>query len=144
MARIVTQSSDKDGFVYSKPYTANGNITAGHLVMLDSSGKVVVHATAGGSTPRMFAERKRDTQSGFTTAFTTGKQVPVVHCKPGYELNVLLAAGASAIVKGDLLESAGDGTLRKRSGTNDVVGVALAAVDNSGGGTVVSLSAVIK
>lgn len=138
MARIVNKSSEVSGLVYSKPYVAAGNITAGYLVKVDNAGKVVVHATAGGRAMRLFADNKYDTQSGLKSTFANGDNVPIIHAKAGYELNVRIAAGASAIVKGDELESAGDGTIRKMAGTTDRIGIALAAVDNSGGGTEVS------
>ena len=61
----------------------------------------------------------------------------------GSEVLAVLAASAAAIVVGDALESDGDGTLRVATtdaATDDtqrdaVVGYALEAVDNSGGGT---------
>ena len=61
----------------------------------------------------------------------------------GQEVNALVAAAAPAILEGDALESAGDGTLRKlvvaaataQSARDSIVGYALVALDNSGGGS---------
>jgi len=67
--------------------------------------------------------------------------------EPGEEVHALVAAAAPAIAIGDALESAGDGTVRKvvaraattSAQTNSIIGIALEAVDNSGGGTPVRI-----
>ena len=62
---------------------------------------------------------------------------------PGAEVYALVAASAAAIVRGDFLESAGDGTLRIATADaatdtaqrEAMVATAIEDVDNSGGGT---------
>jgi hypothetical protein len=46
-------------------------------------------------------------------------------------VNVNIAAGAPAILKGDLMESAGNGTMRKTVTVASAIGRAAEAVDNS-------------
>lgn len=104
---------------------AAGAITPGHLIALNTAGKVVVHPTAGGVLPsKYFAREEEYTNANIDTAYATNDSVPYWHAKPGDQLFALVPASAAAIVIGDLLESNGDGTLRK---------VAALLTDNSGG-----------
>lgn len=135
---------------------AGGAITPGHLVKLNSAGKYVVHPTAKAQAVPAFAfenELKSHESNGapiagspIDVAYANNDRLYYGVCDAGAEVYALLAAGAAAIVKGDLLESAGDGTLRKLTAgsqltsgnyTYTVGGVAIAealeAVDNSGG-----------
>lgn len=114
-------------------YLADGAITPGHLVKLDSDGKVTVHATAGAYTP-VYIAREHETDGGdIDEAYAAADTCFIYHCKPGDEVYVLLPASAAAVVIGDLLESAGDGTFRK---------VAAALTDNSGGTANTTLQAI--
>jgi hypothetical protein len=118
-----------------KEGNAGGAITPGHLVTINTTAEaVVVHATAAAAASKLFAVENDIIGKGIDTAYASGDRVYYVACQPGCEINALVAAAAAAIVRGDLLESAGNGTLRKLA-----AGVALAraleAVDNSAGGT---------
>jgi hypothetical protein len=130
-----------------KEAAAGGTITPGHLVQYSAADTVTVHGTAGGNARKAFA-REWDIQGkGIDNDYSSGERVMYYVCRPGDEVYALVAAGASAISVGDALESAGDGTLRKKAATtidatatttyteyeDSVVGYAKEAVNNSGG-----------
>lgn len=133
-----------------KELIAAGTITPGHLVEIDSNGKWKVHATAGGPAIRAFAVEADLNGKGIDDNYAANDWCYSWIVPNGAEVNALVAASATAIVAGDKLESAGDGTLRKATtasgltvpsggGTvvlpGNVVAIALKAVDNSGGAT---------
>lgn len=140
-----------------KDLKAGGAITPGHLIKNSAAGVVVVHATAGGNALPMFALEREMTGDDKDVAYASNDTVLCLIPQPGSEINAILAAGASAIVVDDPLESAGDGTLRKHtppsqavaeSGsasytiapkTKAIVAYATEAIDNSGGGTAVRI-----
>ncbi len=104
---------------------AAGTILPGHLIALNTAGAVVVHPTAAGIKPsRYFAREEEYTNAYLETAYASGDSVPYWALKPGDQVYALVPANAPAIVIGDLLESNGDGTLRK---------VTAFLTDNSGG-----------
>ena len=118
---------------------ANAAITPGHLVELMSTGKVRVHATAGGAgVERAFAIEDDLQGNDIADAYATGAIVQYNIFRPGDEVYALLANGETAVI-GSKLESAGDGTLRvvdadTSAGTIAIqsqVAVALEAVDMS-------------
>lgn len=128
-----------------KEGVCGGAITPGHLVSMNSAGKWVVHPTAKAQALRAFAVEADYNGKGIDDAFAANDWAQVWIVPAGAEINALVAPSASAIVVGDLVESAGDGTVRKLtpasqlgSGTYDytaegsAIGVALQAVDNSG------------
>lgn len=129
-----------------KEAPAGGAITPGHLITRNSSNAFVVHDAAADPAVAMFALENELFGKEITQAYASGEQVLAWVPEKGGEVYALVAAGASAIVVGDYLESAGDGTLRKvtafaQSGTSPFavtaagypVARALKAVDNSGG-----------
>lgn len=99
----------------SKEGTANAaGILPGHLLERMSTGNIRVHSTAGGMRPALlFARVEEYTGGGLDTAYASGDRIPMWSCRPGDEVYALVPAGAAAIAIGDMLESAGDGTLRK-------------------------------
>jgi len=112
---IILRDLDK---VAKKEKIAAGTIKPGHLIALDSSGNVVVHPTAGGNAAKMFAfeDPYADTAAGtkaIDTAYASDDSVFLGVCPSGVEVYGLVAAAAAAVVIGDFLESAGDGTVRK-------------------------------
>lgn len=125
-----------------KERLAGGTITPGHLVAVNTSDAAVVHPTAGGNARKAFAVENDLIGNGIGDNYSSGDTVQFEVFKSGDEVYALVPAGAQAIVIGDALESNGDGTLQKEgsataTGDNDiVVGYALEAVDNSGGGAV--------
>lgn len=125
-----------------KEAAAGGAVTPGHLININSSGAFVVHGTAGGDAFPMFAVEDDIQGKDITDAYASGDQCFAVVPARGAEIYALVPAAASAIVVGDILESNGDGTLRKGAAaavtaTNlrRIVARALEAVNNSGGGT---------
>lgn len=125
-----------------KEGVAGGAITPGHLISRDANDELVVHAVAAGTAAPTFAVENEVIGKGIDDAYAANDQVLYEHVQPGSEVYALVAAAAAAIVVGDYLESAGDGTLRKvavsaataQSSRNSVVARAIEAVDNSAGG----------
>jgi len=114
---------------------AGGTVTPGALVKLNSSDQLVVHATAGGSGAPIFAVENELLGLGIDDDYVSGDFAQAEHFGGGDWVLAYVAAAASAIVIGDQLESAGDGSLCKlASGTP--LGVAMQAVDNSAGGAI--------
>ncbi|UCE65941.1 MAG: hypothetical protein JSU85_13970 [Candidatus Zixiibacteriota bacterium] len=122
-----------------KEYVAAGAITPGHLVELDTNGKIQAHSTAGGSAQKRFALEDENQGKEIGDAYSTGNIVKTGVFKPGDEVYALLADGETA-TKHSLLESYGDGTLRVvdtdasagEIAVHSIVGEALEALDMSG------------
>ncbi len=148
MSKTASRTILLKGRGYRVERKAGGAITPGHLVTLNNADALVVHGVAKGKAAAIFAVESEHlnnsaaSSNGIDTAYAAGDFVQAEALCPGCEVNALLAAAAAAIVEGDLLESAGDGTLRKRTAfdavtpapAGEVVAMALEAVDNSGGG----------
>lgn len=127
--------------------TAAGAITPGHLLELDSNGKVVVHNSAGQNVLPMFALENELESEDIDDAYATDDVVQVWVPYRGDIVYAILADGNDVAI-GDYLESAGDGTLQKyaadvesaasnepvdfTSYTNQIVGQAIEAKDTSG------------
>lgn len=92
---------------------AAGAITPGHLIKHDANNKVVVHATAGGAAEKLFATEDVNILRGKTIddAFATNDLVSYIPADNGDEIYAWLK-GAQNVAAGDLLASAGDGTLQ--------------------------------
>lgn len=102
---------------------ANAAITPGYLIEQMSTGKFRKHATAGQRIAPLIAIEEEYVGGGIDTAYAANDQLRYYVAQRGDQVYGLVAASAAAIVIGDYLESAGDGTFRK------VVGL----TDNSGG-----------
>ena len=126
---------------------ASEAITPGHLVEFGGSNDLQKHGTAAGNARKAFAVENDLIGDGINDAYATGEQVQYNVFQSGDEVYALVADGATAITKGAGVESAGDGTVRitsTSSATSDlerdgIVGYALEAVDNSGGGSAVRI-----
>lgn len=103
-----------------KEGTANAAITPGHLVERMSTGNIRVHATAGAKASPIFAVENEILGKEITVAYAATDRCYFEFLTSGCEVYALVAAAAPAIVVGDLLESAGDGTLRKVAATTDL------------------------
>jgi hypothetical protein len=132
---------------------ADATVVPGMLVTWNGSGNIIRHATAGGNAQKAFALEREEMGKGaggvggaaanaaIDTAYATNDTVKVGIFAPGMRVYALVATGAPAIVKGDFLESAGDGTLRKSvvnaaiadTTRNGTVGRALEALTNVSG-----------
>jgi hypothetical protein len=121
-------------------------ITPGHLVEQVAAG-VRVHSSAAENAVPTFAVEMELVGNGIDVDYAALDTVLLAHPRSGDVINALLPASADAIVRGDFLESNGDGTLviaataaatteAERAAT---VAVAEEAVDNSMGGTEVRI-----
>ena len=126
-----------------KELIAAAAITPGYLCERTSSNTVQKHAGAGLTAAPMFALENEVVGGNIDTAYVALDTVLLGIFPPGTEIFALVAASASAIVIGDVLESDGDGTLRIQTADaatdaaqrRSAVAVAIEAVDNSGGGS---------
>ncbi len=109
---------------------AAGAFTPGHLLKMDNTGKLLVHAAAKGyAVPRFAVENDIvGKEIGDAYAADDYAQSEILHS--GCEVLGFMEVSAAAVVIGDFVESAGDGSFQKWTD-----GVALAecleAVDNS-------------
>lgn len=137
-----------------KEAVAAGAILPGSLLEYKSTGKVGVHSVAGGKAPRLFARENELAGMGIADAYAADDTVFFETALPGFEIFGYVAASAAAIVIGDKLVSNGAGGVRKATampdvtsspseatieaaiaaGSQDIVGFALQAVDNSANG----------
>lgn len=135
-----------------KERPANAAITPGMLleVINDSStAKVDVHGVVGGNAVPMFALEYDVIGRGIDTAYAADEDCMHLYPDRGSEIYGLLEFGETedAVVVGDPLESAGDGTLRKHTAqavdeggaatftaySSPIVAYALETIDNSAG-----------
>ena len=113
---------------------ANAAITPGHLIEYMSTGKVRVHATAGGDALRMFALEDELQGKEISAAYTAATQCQFAIVPHGGKVYARVKSGESIAI-GDKLQSAGDGTLSEFTASSAgvvehpecIVGVALAA-----------------
>jgi len=117
---------------------ANGTITPGHLLVLQSTGKVVVHASAGNVAQKMVAVEDDLQGKEITDNYTTGNRVQYNVFRPGDVFLGILADGQNASI-GSFLESNANGELRVYAADsagaveypNSIVGQAITAVNAS-------------
>jgi phospholipase/lecithinase/hemolysin len=118
-------------------------IIPGHLLAVNSSGQVIKHNAAATNAQKMFAVENEVVGKEISEAYANGDNVLYEVLPTGAEVNAFVAANAAAIVIGDYLESAGDGSLRKaatdaatdNTQRNSLVAIALEAIDNSANGS---------
>ena len=103
-----------DLVVYNENDKAAEEILPGHLVTFDNNGDLIKHDTAGGSAANTYALEREEMGDDIDDPYAVDDTVLVGHFSPGVRLYVPVASGQNW-VKGDFLESAGDGTLRKFS-----------------------------
>lgn len=114
---------------------AGGAISPGHLLQVDSTGDVVVHARDASAVERLIALEDALQGDIVTTAYADGDKVRVLHALPGDVVQARLAASATAVVIGDELTAETDGTVAIVVTTDETVAIAVEAVNNSAGGT---------
>lgn len=122
--------------------TAVAGITPGHLVEQVAAG-VQVHASAAANAMPTFALELAMVGNDIDTAYIAADTVVLATCRTGDMINALVPASAAAIVRGDVLQSNGDGTLvlapadaaTDTAQRDAIVAYAEEAVDNSGGGS---------
>jgi hypothetical protein len=121
-------------------YEANAVIIPGMLVELMSTGKVRAHATSTGNAVPMFALEDELQGKGIDDDYAAGDQVQCWIPYRGDQVDALLRDEETVVI-GDLLESDGQGRLKKYSADIpdssfyiyplQIVAVALEAVDLS-------------
>jgi hypothetical protein len=121
------------------PQEANAaeSILPGHLIMFNASGLFIKHNTAGGAGAPWFARESLVPDRGavtlpIETPWQTGETVRWFDGRD-CEVLALVPANAAAILKGDTLASNGDGTLRKSTGSDQVIARAAESLNNSAG-----------
>lgn len=124
MAQQHTKSVIVKCFTYVREeFAANAAITPGMLVEVMSTGKVRAHASAGQNTERSFAIEDELQGKGIDDDYSADNRVQVQYLRAGDIVNAILKDGENIAI-GDLLESAGDGTLQKH--TADTIGLSSA------------------
>jgi len=121
-----------------KELNAAGAITPGHLVLKGSGNTLTVLGSAA-ETPVYVALEQDTVGKDIDAAYASGDRVPYAVAQPGDEFYGLLAANATAVVVGSLLQAGAGGTVALRTTTNRIIGTALEAVDNSANGSAVRL-----
>ncbi len=92
---------------------AGGTVTPGHLVKKNSSDAIVVHSTAAGHVKPLQVAIEDELQGkDISDNYSSGDLIQTEILLPGDKFYGILTT-SQTIVIGDLLESAGNGTLRK-------------------------------
>lgn len=113
---------------------AAGAITPGHLIAPDSTGKYVVHGTAGAKTGALFA--CEDSFQGHTIddAYAATDLVQIYVAEAGDVVQAWLQDGQN-VTPASYLTSNGDGTLKVAGGADIKMFQPLESLDLSGTGT---------
>lgn len=117
------------------------------MLVEENSGTLRKHATAAANAQRLFAQTNKAVAGTIDDAYANGDTVSYGAYRTGQKVNALVAASAAAIVDGNALESAGNGTVRVATADaatdtaqrDAIVGYATENVDNSGGGSSVRI-----
>ncbi len=112
----------------SEEFYADGAITPGQLLKINSAGNTIVHATAGGAAEAMFAVEDALQARTLDDAYAVGDRVSTHIADRGDVIYGWLADNEH-VVAGDFLASAGNGDVRKKQSSDIAIGVALEAVD---------------
>jgi hypothetical protein len=139
MPNVIFRGGDYD--LVEGKVASGQTIKPGHLVQHSAAG-YRTHSVAAGSAAPSFAKERDMFGGSVDESIGAGEQLFTIHARRGCTLYARVAAGAGAIVRGDYLESAGNGTLRKvatAAATSEaaragVIARAREAVDNSAGG----------
>tara|TARA_R110000850_G_scaffold90225_1_gene192503 strand:+ start:311 stop:766 length:456 start_codon:yes stop_codon:yes gene_type:complete len=125
--------------ILSERLAGVAGIVPGMLVN-ESAGTVIIHVGAGLNAQRLFAQTNLTTAGDINAVQVNAETVSYGAYSQGQQVNALVGVVA-AIVDGDALESAGDGTLQKAvtdaatdtTQRDSIVGYAMESIDNSGG-----------
>lgn len=110
---------------------AGGAITPGHLIKVNSSDAVVVHATSGGICEPIFAKEMPLFGKTIDDAYASGDVVLMHKADRGDIINAILAVSQTIAIGAELMSN-GDGTLTAKTSTNYIVGYAEEAVTTTG------------
>lgn len=125
--------------LHKERLAAAAGIYPGMLVEINSSDKLQVHSTAGGTAMALFVLEDENQGKEIGDVYTIANVCLAAAFGTGNEVLARLANGETAVI-GSKLESNGDGYLRVVDadasvgdiGVQSVIGVALEAVDMSG------------
>jgi hypothetical protein len=101
------------GYRFEK--VAAETITPGHLVIVNSSDGFIKN-TGVGRVATIFCVELDHEGKGIDDNYLVNDHTQAEHVYSGCQVNALVAAAAAALVVGDRVESAGDGTVRKAAG----------------------------
>lgn len=110
----------------SERAAGESGILPGMLLNVDANGEFIKHATATGVASPLFARESSFIGGSIDTAFEAGDTVCAWHGRSGDQFYALVEEEAQIAI-GDLLESAGDGSLQE--GTTSPIVRALEAVN---------------
>src|SRR5574343_48912 len=97
-----------------KERAAGGAITPGHLCLVNSLNKIVVHPTAGGNFLGAVAIEDALQGRDIDDAYASGEVTQYVVVRPGDEFTGIFTT-SQVIFVGDVLERAGNGTVSKHT-----------------------------
>jgi hypothetical protein len=131
--RIVIKGDEAE---WHEEYPAAAGLTPGHLLEITSAG-TCQRASSAVIKRSMFAKEDPLLRGAtIDTAYVANDIVPCHMAQTGDMVYGFVPAAAVAIVSGDPLKSNGDGTVVKSlAATDQLIGDAEAAVDNSAGAT---------
>jgi hypothetical protein len=119
-------------------------ITPGMLITPNGTDHVIPHNVAAANTAAIFALENELLGKGIDDNYVTGDYVQAEHFSGGDWVLAILDASATAIVEGDLLQSAGDGSLEiVTSSYGNAIAMAMESVDNSSGITIARIKVAI-
>jgi hypothetical protein len=122
---------------------ANGALTPGELINLDSAGHAIPHGGSALTALKRFAVEDAQNGVAIGTAYADNDSIQYIHAKPGDEIYAFLKASSAAVVIGSYVDSAGDGSLEKvdtdaasdDTQRSSIVGQAIEAVTPGGSDT---------
>ena len=138
MAKLRSEAIVLIGNPERKEDVAVAAFSPGHLLEFSGAG-VRKRATAAIKTRMAIAVENELRGGTINDAYAVNDRAYYVIPKAGESCQVRLAAAATAIVKGDFLEPAADGTFRKLA-AGVAQAVALEPINNSAGGTEVFIN----
>lgn len=120
----------KRGSPIINEYALTEEVNAGHVVRLQANGKV---SKAGGNAgDKIPLTVVKETDSGVDVAIAEESTVSVFSASTGTIFMARAKKSADPILKGDLLQSSGDGTLEKLVDGEEPLAIAREDKDNSG------------
>jgi len=130
------------GVRFERP--ASATITPGSLVRLKSDGTFIPYDRAGKRASAQFAVEQELFGKGIDDDYVSGDLVQTEVFKSGDRVLAFLAADAAAVVEGDLLQPAGDGSVQI-TGTDyaEACVQALESVDNSAGSSIARIMVMV-
>ena len=121
---VIRQQEGGIGNGHIERVSSVANILPGMLIAEDATGKVAPHAVLGGNPGlRRFAKENPHLGKTIDDAYPINDQVMIHEAQEGDIINCLLGPSQS-IIKGDLIQSGGNGTVVERTTTNEVIGYA--------------------